>query len=388
MDSSETIQILGDLYPKGVASPNEVLRLIKSLGRSSKHCTRTVRALLQLCDVVLYAPVIEVEMPEPSSSTMHADIALEEEEAAGFIDHVELKDQTLEFFFNLAKQYQSLTHAQQCNLACKHRDHHDGAALQQLILHNLRLVIWTVNRSKTHLDYLDAVQAGCMGLMCAAEKYDERLGTQFSTYAYISIKQHIKRAEYDEKKLVRCPVYVEEQIRQYDTAFATYCEKQESRPSDAEMATVLKWSQEKVVEYRLLTNAAYVTERVSPGDEEAIDIWDTDECASETTPEMLVAQKEEYLQLLRSTRERLRLLLVGKNKRDRDIFLARYGIDRPCLSPRTLDDVGEMFELTRERIRQIVMNIWRSGGEQWRNLMAETEVAFAKIQALREFVNS
>lgn len=387
MVSSETVQMVDQLYPKGVASPDEVLNLITSLGRSTYNHSRTVRTLLQLCDVVLFAPVAEVNMPEVVQGSLLQGVKTETAEEES-LDDLDSKYPLLTFMVNLAKQYPVLTHPQQCELARRHREYHDPTALQQLVVHNLRLVFWAVTRrNNPQLDYQDAAQSGLMGLMRAAERYDERLGTRFSTYAYWWIMQYMQRAEDFEARLVRRPVHVEEQIRQYKAAIHAYQEQQERDPTDAEMASMLDWNQKKVVEHRQLAHEEYVTELVSSENDEYVEtIWDTDVCADQTTPEMLIAQKEEYRMLVRTTHARLHSLLSGKKKRDRDIFLARYGLDRPCLSPRTLDDVGDTFGLTRERIRQIVMKIWKSGGEQWRNIMTETEEALEKIPVLKELV--
>jgi RNA polymerase primary sigma factor len=248
----------------------------------------------------------------------------------------------LQLFMNEIGRYPLLTKEQEVELAkCVERG--DAEAKEQMINSNLRLVVSIAKRYQGHgLSLLDLVQEGIIGLIRAVEKFDYRKGFKFSTYATWWIRQAVQRGVANKSREIRIPVHIVEREQKIARAERELTVKLERQPTDEELAEATKLRVDQVREVREAARAVTSLDR-PVGEGEGTAFGEIVVGKSES-PEQEVSVSLEH--------ETLRRAVAELPERERNVVKLRYGLNGER-DPKSLEEIGRVLGLTRERVRQI-----------------------------------
>ena len=276
---------------------------------------------------------------------LHIEVVDEPDEEDGLDlqpESREVSTDALQLFLKDIGKVPLLTAAQEVELA-KRIERGDHSAKQKMVESNLRLVVSIAKNYRNQgLPFLDLIQEGTIGLVRAAEKFDYRKGFKFSTYATWWIRQAVARALADKARTIRMPVHVVEKLNKIGRIERKLLGELGREPTVEEIAVELELDPVEVEHIKRSAQAPVSLEKPVGDDEESeFGHFLADETASAPDDAAETALRKETLGRILQT----------LSLRERRVLEMRYGLDGQ--HPRTLDEVGRTFNVTRERVRQI-----------------------------------
>ena len=315
---------------------------------------------IDICTIekALACAEVTVISEEPTDMDISVDFADE----GGDVDY--LKD-----YFRDMANHPTVSWAEEIELAERIRKG-DSRAKKRLAEANLRLVVSIAKRYVGRgMSFLDLIQEGNLGLIKAVEKFDHTKGFKFSTYATWWIRQAITRAIADQARTIRIPVHMVETINKVKKVQSQFLHKNGQEPSVEELAQELDMPQDKVREILKVAQEPISLDKTVGEDEDAeLSDFIADEQQDIGKTMDNIALKEQLLKAFDTL-----------PPREAKVLSLRYGIEDG--RPRTLEEVGKEFNVTRERIRQIEVKALRKLKHSSRAHFFEGYIVAKKEQA-------
>lgn len=297
-------------------------------------------------DNILNARDLVADFDEPETDDIENEEELSDEELAITAENVDaFADDSVRLYLREIGKIPLLTPEEEADLA-QRIVKGDKKAKDKMVESNMRLVVSIAKRyGGRGLDFLDLIQEGNTGLLRAVEKFDPSKGFKFSTYATWWVRQAITRAIADQARTIRIPVHMVETINKVLRTTRKLTSELNREPTNEEIAKELDMEPEKI-DYvmRIKQDIASLDASVGrEGDDEDSVLGDFVEDEDRDSPEDSAAN-----QILK---EQLSEIIATLTDREQKIIRLRFGIGGG--RPHTLEEVGNEFDVTRERIRQI-----------------------------------
>ena len=295
---------------------------------------------------ILNAKDLPMDFDEPGTGDLENEEELSDEELAITAENVDaFADDSVRLYLREIGKIPLLTPEEEADLA-QRIVKGDKKAKDKMVESNMRLVVSIAKRyGGRGLDFLDLIQEGNTGLLRAVDKFDPDKGFKFSTYATWWVRQAITRAIADQARTIRIPVHMVETINKVLRTTRKLTTELNREPTNEEIAKALDMEPEKI-DYvmRIKQDIASLDASVGKdGDDEDSVLGDFVEDEERTSPEESASN-----QILK---EQLSEIIATLTDREQKIIRLRFGIGGG--RPHTLEEVGEEFDVTRERIRQI-----------------------------------
>ncbi|MFA5050893.1 MAG: sigma-70 family RNA polymerase sigma factor [Patescibacteria group bacterium] len=317
----------------------------KELFYTFPRCEKYLNEYEDFLDYMERMGIKIIESPEGFLEKPHK----KEEKKSGkdgglMFDLSQLSSDSIQMYLKEIGRVPLLTPAEEVEYA-KAKDKGDHKSSQKLIEANLRLVVSIAKKFTGYgLSFLDLIQEGNIGLFKAVEKYDWKRGYKFSTYATWWIKQAVTRALADQSRTIRIPVHVVETLSKFQQATRWLAQQLGRQPTPEEVASELSIPIDES-RYLMKISQETVSLETTVGDDEDSDteLGDFIEDVKTLTPDRSAA--------LKLLRDYIKEIVVDLPQRERKILDMRFGLTDGAAH--TLEEVGQVFCVTRERIRQI-----------------------------------
>lgn len=263
----------------------------------------------------------------------------------------EIKDSSeigtnIKLYLDSIRNIPLLTQEEECELM-KKIEKGDKQARQDMIIHNLRLVVSIAKKYQTQMELLDLIQEGNIGLMKALDKFDYTKEYKFSTYATWWIRQSISRAIADKKRTVRLPVHVVDKLSRIKRELAKYESKYGKTPSRKELAEITGYDQELLDTYYLLNTDTVSLDMPSKPSEMGKEM----DPIGEIIEDKSTAGVEDSVINNMLNEEIMAILPKVLKPVEVEVIQKRFGFNGETRM--TLEEIGQQRGVTRERIRQI-----------------------------------
>jgi RNA polymerase primary sigma factor len=334
-DVEEMRHLVADGREKGYLTYDEIVSVLEEADVSQEQIEDFYSHLLEL----------NIEVLDADGEAITRGVTLKDEQGPELDLSVEPSLDSLRLYLREIGKVPLLTAEQEVALA-KRIERGDMAAKAQMVEANLRLV---VSIAKSYLgrglSFLDLIQEGSLGLIRAVEKFDYRKGYKFSTYATWWIRQAVTRAIADKARTIRIPVHMVEKLNKVVHLERQLVQRLGREPRAEEIADELRMTPEEVRDILRMAQLPVSLEKPI-GEEEESELGDFVEDEQATSPFDQAS--------LNLRREDIQRALDALPERERKVIELRFGLKGE--QPRTLEEVGRAFGVTRERIRQIENN--------------------------------
>ncbi len=286
-------------------------------------------------DEILRGELLDDEIPE---SQDNIEYLLREED-----NSKPVQTDALSSWLRQVAHHSLLTREEEIALA-KRIENGDESACDELVQANMRLVVSVASKYQgRNVPLEDLIQEGNIGVMRAAKKFDYRKGFKFSTYAIWWIKQAIRRTLDNCSRSIRLPSYIVAKVNRFDSTYARLCQELQREPKIGELAEALELTESQVKEILALNSDTISMETPLSDEKTAATLGDLVEDTSENPEAGPIADMIEQ--------DLVEQLLGKLSAREQQVLSMRYGLEGG--NERTLREIGEKLNVTRERIRQL-----------------------------------